>query len=52
MLEFLFDKVVGLKAYNFIKKRLQKGVFPVKFAKFSRKSFLTENLRWLLLTSC
>ena len=30
MFESLFNKVAGLKAYNFIKKRLQHRCFPVK----------------------
>ena len=30
----LLNKVAGLKAWNFIKKRLQHRCFPVKFAKF------------------
>ena len=32
------------------KKRLWHRCFPVNFAKFLRTSFLTEHLRWLLLT--
>ena len=32
--ESLFKKVSGLKAYIFIKKRLQQKCFPVKFLKF------------------
>ena len=39
----------GLKACNFIKKRLQHRCFPVKFAKFLRTLIFTEHLRWLLL---
>ena len=35
-----FNKVVGLKAWNCIKKRLQHRCFPVKFAKFLRTRFL------------
>ena len=34
-----FNKVVGLKACNFIKKRLQHRSFPMNFAKFSRTLF-------------
>ena len=34
VLESLFDKVAGLKASNFIKKRLQHRRFPVNIAKF------------------
>ena len=37
------------ETYNFIKKRIQHGCFPVKFAKFLRTSFFTEPFRWLLL---
>ena len=37
---FLFNKVAGLKACNFIKKRLQHKCFSVKFAKSLRASFL------------
>ena len=33
-LESLFNKVAGLRACNFIKKRLQHRCFPVKLAKF------------------
>ena len=36
MLEFLFNKVAGLQAYNFIKKRLQHRCFAVNIAKFLR----------------
>ena len=36
VLESIFNKVAGLKACNFIKKRLQHRCFPVKFAKFLR----------------
>ena len=36
MLESLFNKVAGLKAFSFIKKRLQHMCFSVKFAKFFR----------------
>ena len=39
MLEYLFNKVVGLKACHFIKKRLQHRYFPVKLTKFLRKLF-------------
>ena len=49
VLESLFNKYAGLKACNFIKKRLQHRFFPVKFAKFLRTPFLTEHVRWLLL---
>ena len=35
-LESLFDKVVGLQACNFIKKKIQHKSFSVKLAKFLR----------------
>ena len=35
-LESLFNKVAGIKAYSFIKKRLQHRYFPVNIAKFLR----------------
>ena len=38
VLESLFNEYVLLKACNFIKKRLQHGCFPVKFAKVLRTS--------------
>ena len=44
-----FNKYAGLKACNFIKKRLQHRFFPVKFAKILRTPFFTEHVRWLLL---
>ena len=40
MLEFIFNKVAGFQARNFIKKRLQHRCFSVKFAKSLRASFL------------
>ena len=45
MLESLFKKVVGLKTWNFIKKRLQHSCSPVKFARFLRTLFLTEHFQ-------
>ena len=33
MLESIFNKSAGLKAYNSIKKRLQQSCFPVNIAK-------------------
>ena len=39
MLESLFNKVAGLKACNFIKKRSQDRCFPVDFAKLLRNLF-------------
>ena len=49
VLEYLFNKVVGLKTCNVIKKRLQHRWFHVKFAKFSRTHFFKEHLWWPLL---
>ena len=40
MLESLFNKVAGLRACNFIKKRLQHRCFPVKFANLLRTLIL------------
>ena len=53
-----FNKVAGRISFliklqarpaTVLKKRLWPRCFPVNFAKFLRKSFLTELLRWLLL---
>ena len=44
----IFDKVEGLQACNFIKKRLQHGYFLVNIVKFST-AFSIEHLQWLLL---
>ena len=48
-LKFLFNKVAGSQACNFIKKKLQCRCFPVKFAKFSQTSILTDIYERLLL---
>ena len=40
VLESLFTKVAGLRACNFIKKKLQHRYFPVGIAKFLRTPFL------------
>ena len=47
MLESLFNKVVGLKVCNFIKKTLRHRGFPTKF---SRTSSFKEQFWWLLLS--
>ena len=39
----------GLKACNFIKKRLQHRYFPVEFAKCWRTPFFKEYRQWMLL---
>ena len=44
-----FNKVADLRPETLLKKRLWDRCFPVNFAKFLRKSFLTEHLWWLLL---
>ena len=41
-----FEKVAGLKACNFIKKRLKYRCFPVNIAKFLRTVFFIGNLLW------
>ena len=49
VLESIIDNVAGLKAYNFIKKRLQYMCLPVKFAKFFRTTFLqntSHSVHW------
>ena len=38
--ESIFNKVAGLKACNFIKKRLEHRCFPVTIAKFLKIAFL------------
>ena len=40
MSESLFNRVPGLRVYNFIKRRQQHGCFPVNFAKFFRTPIL------------
>ena len=43
VLESLFNKVPDLKAFKFIKKRLQHKCFPVNIAKFWRTTFLKNS---------
>ena len=50
MLESLFNIVVGLKAYNFIKKRPQKRRFRAILCN-CREHLFKEHLWWLLLGS-
>ena len=45
VLEFLFNKVAGLKACKFSEKWLQRRCFPVNFAKCLRTSILKKQLR-------
>ena len=47
--KFLFNKIEGLKACNFIKNRLKHSCFPIKFVNFLSTPFFTEHLQWLLL---
>ena len=49
VLQSRWIKVADLTDCNFIKKRLQHKCFPANIAKFPRKTFFTEHLRWLLL---
>ena len=44
VLESLFNKVSGLKACNFIKKRIQHSCFPLKFARF----LIGKHMGWSL----
>ena len=46
-----FNKVAGLRPVALLKKRHWHRCFDVNFAKFLRKPFLTEHLRWLLLAT-
>ena len=52
MLESVFNKVAGLQAYNFVKKRLQHRCYLVKFAKFLRTLFFTEHLFTVTASVC
>ena len=49
VLESPFNKVAGLQACNFIKRRLQRRCFPVNIAKFLRTPILKNNCERLLL---
>ena len=46
---FFLIKLQASGHATLLKKRLQHGDFPVKFAKFLRTPFCTEHFRWLLL---
>ena len=48
MLEFLFNKVGGLKVYNFIKKETPSQLFFSEYRKFLRTAFCMEHRRLLL----
>ena len=45
-----FNKVAGLRPATLSKNRLWHRYFTVNFVKFVRTAFLTEHLRWLLLS--
>ena len=49
VLESVFNKVVGLRACNFIRKKLQHRCFPLKFATFLGTPILKNICVWLLL---
>ena len=49
LLESRFKKVVGFKAWNFIKKRLWHSYSPVNLAQFFKKPYLQNTSGWLLL---
>ena len=49
MSESFFNKVAGLRAFSFIKKKFQRSCFPVKFAKFLRTSTFKNICERLLL---
>ena len=51
MLESLFNKVEGLQACNFVKKRLQGRCFPVNIVKFLKIPILKNICEQFLLTS-
>ena len=44
MLEFVFNKVAGLQACSFVKKRLQHSCYLVKYAKNFKNTFFTERI--------
>ena len=49
MLQFLFNKVAGLKPETLLKKSLQHRCFPVEFAKFLRTSIMKNIFEGLFL---
>ena len=46
VLKFLFNKVEGLHALNFIKKKLQESFFSVNIVKFLRTPILKNICEW------
>ena len=51
VLESLFNKIAGLKAWNFVKKRFQHRCFAVNIAKFLRAPILKNICKRLFLYS-
>ena len=51
MLESLSNKVAGLKAGNFMKKRIQGMCFAVNIDQFLRATFSLEHLRVAVFVS-
>ena len=49
VLQSFFNKVAGLRAFNFIKKKYQRSCFPVKFVKFFRTPTFKNICERLLL---
>ena len=45
MLEFLFNKVAGINASNFVKRRLQPGCFPVNIT--FQDAYFENVCKWL-----
>ena len=45
MLELLFNKVTGLKACSFIKKRLQHRYFPFEYCETFKNTYFEEHLQ-------
>ena len=52
MLESYFNKVAGLQAYNFIKKRVQHRCFPVNITKLLRTSILKNIVKGCFCQLC
>ena len=48
MLESLCNKVAGLYACKFIKKRLQQKYLSLNSVEFFRAAFFMEHIQWLL----
>ena len=51
VLESLFNKIAGLKAWNFVKKGFQHRYFAVNIAKFLRAPILKNICKGLFLYS-